>query len=154
MCVSEVQHLKSARALEGETSVAQVKAHEEREAVTAAWVVDNVKRLQESMVDMQQSLNVSQAMHDKQEVESRLLVVTKDVRALRGTMAGVTSKAESAAATSQTLQEELARTSEDLHNSISQMSSLKTEPGEAESLVFRYELKLSCQEGALAIPGN
>ncbi|XP_066979760.1 myosin-14-like [Macrobrachium rosenbergii] len=124
---SEVQRLKSARATESEASAAQVKAHEQREAVTATWVADNIKRLQDSVVDLQQSLNVTQAMHDKQEVESRLLTVTKDVLALRGTMAGVTSKAEAAAATSKTLQEDLARNSEDLHHAMGQVAAVRTE---------------------------
>lgn len=62
-----------------------------------------------------------------QEVESRLLTVTKDVSALRGTLAGVTSKAEAAVATSEALQEELTRTTEDLHRSAGQIGALSTE---------------------------
>lgn len=124
---SEVQRLKETRASDSLSSAAHAHAQEQREAVTAAWVVDNIRRLQDSVVELQQSLNVTQAMHDKQEVESRLLTVTKDVSALRGTLAAVTSKAEAAAATTEALQEELTRTAEDFHRSAGQIGSLSTE---------------------------
>lgn len=124
---SEVQRLKSSRASESEASAAHAHAHEQREAVTVAWVADSIRHLQDSVADLQQSFNISQAMHDKQEVESRLLVVTKDVSALRGTLAAVTSKAEAAAATSEALQEELTRTSGDQHRLAGRLASLTTE---------------------------
>ncbi|XP_042205678.1 paramyosin-like [Homarus americanus] len=124
---SEVQRLKATRASEGEASAAHVQAQEQRESVTAAWAVDNVRRLQDSVAELQQSLNVTQAFHDKQEVESRLLVLTKDVSALRGTLAAVTSKAEAAAATSTALQEELTRMADDQHRMAGQVGALSTE---------------------------
>nr|XP_045586314.1 plasminogen-binding group A streptococcal M-like protein PAM [Procambarus clarkii] len=126
-CRSEVQRLKSSRASESEASAAHAHAREQREAVTAAWVVGKVQHLEDSVAELQRSFNVTQAMHDKQEVESRLLVVTKDLSALRGTLAGVTSKAEAAAATSEALQEELTRTMEDQHRMAGRVAALNTE---------------------------
>lgn len=61
-----MQHLKESRASESVSSAAHAQAQAQREAVTAAWVVENVRRLQDSVVELQQSLNVTQAMHDKQ----------------------------------------------------------------------------------------
>ncbi|XP_042875095.1 uncharacterized protein LOC122255225 [Penaeus japonicus] len=123
---SEVQRLKSARA-DTSPSAAHLHAHEQREAVASAWVVDNVRRLQDSVVELQQALNVSQAMHDKMEVESRLLTVAKDVGALRGSMAAVTSKAEAAMATSEALQDEVGRLSEESHRTAGHLGALTTE---------------------------
>ncbi|KAK4320845.1 hypothetical protein Pmani_008331 [Petrolisthes manimaculis] len=124
---SELQRVKETKATETIQMSAHTQAQEQREAVTAAWVVDNVKRLQNNVVDLQQALNVTQAMHDKQEVESRLTVVTKDLSALRGSLAAVTSKAEAAAAVSSALQEELTRTSKDMHRTAGQTGALSLE---------------------------
>ncbi|XP_063597570.1 uncharacterized protein LOC134774149 [Penaeus indicus] len=124
---SEVQRLKATRAAEASPSAAHMHAHEQREAVAAAWVVENVRRLQDSVVELQQALNVSQAMHDKMEVESRLLTVAKDVGALRGSMAAVTSKAEAALATSEALQDEVGRLSEEAHRTAGHLGALATE---------------------------
>lgn len=124
---SEVQRLKATRAAEASPSAAHMHAHEQREAVAAAWVVENVRRLQDSVVELQQALNVSQAMHDKMEVESRLLTVAKDVGALRGSMAAVTSKAEAAMATSEALQDEVGRLSEEAHRNAGHLGALATE---------------------------
>lgn len=63
---SELQRVKETKASDAMVSAAHTQAQEQREAVTAAWMVDNVKRLQNSVVDLQQALNVTQAMHDKQ----------------------------------------------------------------------------------------
>lgn len=79
-----------------------------------------------------------------QEVESRLLVVTKDVSALRGTLAAVTSKAEAAAATSQALQEELTRVSEDMHRTAGQVAALRNDVSVKPEYVVTVLLFTDC----------
>lgn len=124
---SEVKHLKESREAENKRHAAHTHTQQQREAVTATWVVDNVQRLQEAVVDLQQAYNVTTAMHDKQEVESRLVVVSRDLVALRGSLAAVTSKAEAAVAMVTALQEELTRTSQDSHRSAGKVAALETE---------------------------
>ncbi|MPC16976.1 hypothetical protein E2C01_009820 [Portunus trituberculatus] len=124
-CRSEVKHLKESREAENRKNLAHSQTQQQREAVTAAWVVDNVRRLQDAVVDLQQAFNVTTAMHDKQEVESRLLVVSRDLGALRGSLAAVTSKAEAAAATVTALQEELTSLTQDSHRSAGKVATLE-----------------------------
>lgn len=124
---SEVKHLKESREAENRKNLAHSQTQQQREAVTAAWVVDNVRRLQDAVVDLQQAFNVTTAMHDKQEVESRLLVVSRDLGALRGSLAAVTSKAEAAAATVTALQEELTSLTQDSHRSAGKVATLEME---------------------------
>ncbi|XP_063845737.1 uncharacterized protein LOC135091738 [Scylla paramamosain] len=124
---SEVKHLKESREAESRKNLAHSQTQQQREAVTAAWVVDNVRRLQDAVVDLQQAFNVTTAMHDKQEVESRLLVVSRDLGALRGSLAAVTSKAEAAAATVTALQEEITSLTQDSHRSAGKVATLEME---------------------------
>ncbi|KAG0720461.1 hypothetical protein GWK47_048475 [Chionoecetes opilio] len=124
---SEVKRLKVSRETESASIAAHSHAQQQREAVTTAWLADNVRRLQDAVADVQEAFNVTTAMHDKQEVESRLLVVSKDLGALRGSLAAVTSKAEAAIATATTLQEELSRTSQDSHRTAGKVAALQTE---------------------------
>lgn len=53
--------------------------------------------------------------------------MAKDVGALRGSMAAVTSKAEAAMATSEALQDEVGRLSEEAHRTAGHLGALATE---------------------------
>lgn len=124
---SEVRVLKAERAVESQHRSAHSLQQEHREALTASWVVENVRRLQDAVVELQEAINVTTALHEKQEVESRLLVVGRDLSALRSSLSSVTSKAEAAMATVETVREELVRTAKDSNHASGKVDELGLE---------------------------
>ena len=67
------------------------------------------------------------------------MVVSGDLKALRGSLAAVTSKAEAAAATVTALQEELTETSKDSHRSAGKIAVLEVEV----SFLGKMEIRLA-----------
>ncbi|XP_076039744.1 scabrous [Oratosquilla oratoria] len=138
---SELKSLKSQiSAQESKTKGDQNTAR--REHLTSTWMVDNLKQVQANLVDLQEAFNVSKALHDKQETESHMQLLLKDVAELQKGLTGLESRIVSAEATAEVLQQETSQAARTAHHNTAtivanqeRMNSLQSEWSDLLSLL-------------------
>ncbi|KAB7505885.1 hypothetical protein Anas_06725, partial [Armadillidium nasatum] len=105
----------------------KVTSTEGRDHSSLEWVMQIIPTLQNSVQDLQQSTDVVKALHDKQDVGTKLDLVIEDAKKQQKSLIKLTSLTEATSATIKTLSEEFKETSSRIYEAESSLIHLKNE---------------------------